>query len=135
MNHDATHCLDYKKSCPKSCYRAQLTKELKEIDYTLPVSWMHYKGTKECPKERGEREASRHHHYVKILPKYYIAVEKGIKTFEIRFNDRNYKVGDILHLQEFYGDQYTSRELTKEICYMIDDPDYCKEGFVVLGIK
>ena len=64
---------------------------------------------------------SRQHHYVKILPEYYIAVEKGIKTFEIRFNDRNYKVGDILHLQE--------------ICYMIDSPNYCKEGFVVLGIK
>lgn len=75
------------------------------------------------------------HHNVKILPEYYIAVEKGIKTFEIRFNDRNYKVGDILHLQEFCGGQYTGRELTKEICYMIDSPDYCKEGFAVLGIK
>jgi hypothetical protein len=78
---------------------------------------------------------SRKHHYVKILPEYYIAIEQGIKTFEIRFNDRNYKVGDILHLQEFCGGKYTSRELTKEICYMIDNPDYCKEGFVVLGIK
>ena len=78
---------------------------------------------------------SRQHHYVKILPEYYIAVDKGIKTFEIRFNDRNYKVGDILHLQEFCGGQYTSRELTREICYMIDDPNYCKEGFVVLGLK
>ena len=82
----------------------------------------------------GER-MSRQHHYVKILPEYYIAVDNGTKTFEIRFNDRNYKVGDILHLQEFCGGQYTSRELTKEICYMIDSPDYCKEGFVVLGIK
>lgn len=87
------------------------------------------------PKERGGGEVSRQHHYMKILPEYYIAVDKGIKTFEIRFNDRNYKVGDILHLQEFCGGQYTSRELTREICYMIDNPDYCKEGFVVLGIK
>jgi hypothetical protein len=54
MNHDAAHCLDYKKSsCPKSCYRAQLTEELKNIYYPLPTSWCHYKGTKECPKERG----------------------------------------------------------------------------------
>ena len=82
----------------------------------------------------GER-MSRQHHYVKILPEYYIAVDNGTKTFEIRFNDRNYKVGDILHLQEFCGGQYTSRELTKEICYMIDSPDYCKDGFVVLGIR
>ena len=53
MNHDATHCLDYKKSCPKSCYRAQLTKELKNIYYPLPVSRAHFKGTKECETERG----------------------------------------------------------------------------------
>ena len=53
MNHDATHCLDYKKSCPKFCYKAQLTEELKHICYVLPVSWCHFEGTKECPKERG----------------------------------------------------------------------------------
>ena len=56
MNHDATHCLDYKKFCPKSCYRAQLTEELKNSYYPLPVSWAHFKDTKYCPKERGEKE-------------------------------------------------------------------------------
>ena len=56
MNHDATHCFDYNKSCPKSCYRAQLTEELKRIAYPLPTSWAHFKGTKECPKERGGEE-------------------------------------------------------------------------------
>ncbi len=59
MNHDATHCSDYKKSCPKSCYRAQLTADLKKIWhlYRLPTSWSHFKGTKECPikeKEGGQ---------------------------------------------------------------------------------
>ncbi len=53
MNHDAAHCADYKKSCPKSCYRAQLTEELKRIQYFLPTSWCHFKGTKECPIEKG----------------------------------------------------------------------------------
>ena len=50
MNHDATHCLDYTKSCPKMCYRAALTEELEKIVYPLPVSWCHFRGTKECPK-------------------------------------------------------------------------------------
>lgn len=51
MNHDATHCADYKKgSCPKSCYRAQLTEELKHIVYYLPISWSDFKYTRECPK-------------------------------------------------------------------------------------
>ena len=54
MNHDATHCLDYRRGqCPKSCYRAQLTEELNSILYAIPVSWSNFKGTKECPKMKG----------------------------------------------------------------------------------
>ncbi len=50
MNHDVTHCADYKKSkCPKSCYRAQLTEDLRRRIYLLPTSWAHFKGTRECP--------------------------------------------------------------------------------------
>jgi len=48
MNHDATHCLDYGKGCTMACYRAQLTKELREKFYPMPVSWAHLKGKKEC---------------------------------------------------------------------------------------
>lgn len=52
MNHDATHCLDYKRGvCPKSCYRAQLTEDLRKIVYALPTSWAHYKGTKMCERK------------------------------------------------------------------------------------
>lgn len=75
------------------------------------------------------------YHYLKILPKYFMDIESGIKTFEIRCNDRGYKVGDILHLQEYCGGEYTGRVIEKEICYMIDSQEYCKEGFVVLGLK
>lgn len=78
---------------------------------------------------------SRQHHYLKILPQHYMAVESGVKTFEIRYNDRGYKVGDILHLQEFCGGEYTGRKLSRAVCYITDDPTYCKEGFVVLGLK
>lgn len=78
---------------------------------------------------------SRQYHCLKILPQYYRAVENGRKTFEIRFNDRNYRVGDILRLQEFCDGEYTGRELSREVCYIVDDPAYCKDGFVVLGIR
>ena len=55
MNHDVSHCIDYKKrECPKDCYRAKVTQELLELraagKYSLPTSWMHFKGTKYCPK-------------------------------------------------------------------------------------
>ena len=57
MNHDATHCADYNsKQCPKKCYRAALTKELREIYYPLPTSWAHYKGSQECLKTRINKE-------------------------------------------------------------------------------
>lgn len=50
MNHDISHCLDYKKSyCPKSCFRAQATEELRHIKYLLPTTWSHCKGTPLCP--------------------------------------------------------------------------------------
>lgn len=32
-------------------------------------------------------------HELKIIPQYFEAVVKGIKTFELRKNDRDYKVG------------------------------------------
>ena len=51
------------------------------------------------------------HIYVKILPEYYEAVKCGDKTFEVRLNDRDYQVNDVLHLQEFNNGEYTRREL------------------------
>lgn len=37
-------------------------------------------------------------HNLKILPEYYWKVETGEKTFEIRRNDRDFKVGDVICL-------------------------------------
>ena len=78
---------------------------------------------------------SKQHHYIKILPEYYRAIESGKKTFEVRYNDRNYQVYDILHLQECVNDYYTGREITAEITYILDDSKYCKDGYVVMAIK
>lgn len=43
MNHsDICHCLDYDpKKCPESCFRARITKDLKESGYPYPVSFAH----------------------------------------------------------------------------------------------
>lgn len=75
------------------------------------------------------------HHYLKTLPEYYVAVCEGKKTFEVRFNDRDYKVGDLLHLQEFYDGEYTGRELIKEISYILDSSLYCIPGYVIIAIR
>lgn len=77
----------------------------------------------------------RQHHQIKILLEYFQAIESGEKTFEVRFNDRNYHVHDILHLREWQDDKYTGKEMAVEVTYLLDNPDYCKEGFVIMAIK
>lgn len=55
MNHDATHCLDYRAGqCPKKCWRAELTENLKHRPdlVWLDVSWAHLAETEECQKRR-----------------------------------------------------------------------------------
>ena len=73
-------------------------------------------------------------HELKILPEYFIAVKGGRKTFEIRKNDRDFKVGDNLILKEIYpnSDNYTGREVSRRITYVTDYAQ--KENYVVMAI-
>lgn len=71
-------------------------------------------------------------HKLKILPEFFEAVNDGRKTFELRENDRGYKTGDILILQEFDGEDYTGREISREVLYIYEGsgnyglaPGYC----------
>ena len=54
MNHDYAHCLDYKSTCPKKCFRGELVRDLQRQPYPLPASWMHFKGTSECMRGRDD---------------------------------------------------------------------------------
>ncbi|MDV2499610.1 DUF3850 domain-containing protein [Enterococcus faecalis] len=72
-------------------------------------------------------------HELKILPEYFEAVVSGNKRFEIRKNDRNYKKGDILRLNEYQDGQYTGDVHVSEITYITDYAQ--QDDYVVLGIK
>lgn len=74
-------------------------------------------------------------HKIKILPKYYQAVLRGDKTFEIRKNDRDYKVGDNVLLMEYDTEkqEYTNRTLAKMISYITDYEQ--KEGYIVFALR
>lgn len=72
-------------------------------------------------------------HQLKILPEYFDLVRKDIKNFEVRKNDRYFQIGDILELKEWDGKKYTGRNQRRKIGYILNNPEYCKEGYVILG--
>lgn len=76
-------------------------------------------------------------HELKIWPMFFDEVLSGRKRFEIRFNDRDYKVGDTLVLKEWCheADYYTGRVLAMRVTYISDYKPGLREGFVVMGIE
>lgn len=84
-------------------------------------------------------------HSLKIAKRFYKAVKDGSKTFEIRFDDRDYKIGDRIR---FKTGQYSLDQLhilnwyevpgEWEITYKLtatDFPEGIKDGFCILGLK
>lgn len=72
-------------------------------------------------------------HQLKLDPQFYQAIIDQRKTFEIRKNDRNFKVGDLLHLKVFDGQRYTGSTAIVQVTYISDYEQ--KEGYVVMSIK
>lgn len=79
-------------------------------------------------------------HALKTWPEFYKEIESGNKTFEIQRNDRPFKIGDTLLLQEWDNkrDEYTGKETKRQITYILKG-DVNKFGlfadFCVMSIK
>jgi len=74
-------------------------------------------------------------HELKCTDKYYDAIARKNKMFEVRYNDRNYCIGDILLLRRTDANGYTGQTSEYIVTYLLDDPAFCKEGFVIMGIE
>lgn len=74
-------------------------------------------------------------HELKIDKQYFDAVIENKKTFEVRKNDRDFHVGDFLALNEMFEGAYTGRSVLTLVRYILDEPEYCKDGFITMGIK
>lgn len=72
-------------------------------------------------------------HKLKILPKYFKAVARGTKHFEIRKNDRDYNVGDQIELKEHDGEIYTGNVIKGEITFVTDFEQ--REGYIVFSFR
>lgn len=75
-------------------------------------------------------------HELKILPKYFKDVVDGDKNFELRKNDRNFKIGDSLMLKEFDNGAYTGDSVQVVVTYILVGGEYgLDKDYVILGIE
>lgn len=75
-------------------------------------------------------------HELKTWPGYYAEILNGRKTFEVRFNDRRFQVGDQLLLREWHPQSgYTGHAMRREITYFLDGFPGIERGHCVLGLS
>lgn len=82
-------------------------------------------------------------HELKTWPEYWDAVRSGRKTFEVRRNDRGFRLGDILELVRWcphcgFASPAADgvRMLRRRVIYIFDGGSLGVEpGFVLMGIR
>ncbi len=83
-------------------------------------------------------------HELRTWPRAFQAVLDGDKRYEFRKNDRNFQVGDVLHLREWEPAQkfdatlgdYTGRSLHAIVTYLTPGGAFgVPDGYCVLGIR
>ena len=76
-------------------------------------------------------------HKLKTWPSFFQVVLNGDKPFEVRKNDRNFKIGDRLDLLEYDPDDesYTGRHCHRWITYILDyNPFIDLHGYIIMGL-
>jgi hypothetical protein len=81
----------------------------------------------------------------KIWPKFFDAILRKEKTFEVRLADFEITKGDTLLLREYDPEkkEYTGREIKKEVTYLTKSKDWKfwskkeveKHGYQVIGFR
>jgi hypothetical protein len=76
-------------------------------------------------------------HELKCWPDYFRAIVEGRKPFEIRKNDRDFRVGDELHLLEWYPNTrvYSRLECWAKVTAMWTDVPGLLPGHCAMTIR
>lgn len=77
-------------------------------------------------------------HELKCWPQFFDAILDGSKPYEVRKDDRDFAVGDTLHLREWNPDTwvYTGRETRARITHKLTDNAFgVALGYCVLGLN
>ena len=119
------YCLDFKsKDIPGSMSE----RELQESHFmNQPES--------QTVDSYGEIHDRRTEHDIKTAAGFFEDSKAGIKPFELRKNDRDYKVGDFLKMKKYKNGEYTGDTIRKEITYVLEDFEGLKQGYCILGVK
>lgn len=76
-------------------------------------------------------------HDLKTWPEYFEAVWEGKKLFEVRKNDRHFRVGDQLCLREWNPGtrEYTGRHVYTSVTFILPGGEFgVSEDYVVLSL-
>lgn len=76
-------------------------------------------------------------HELKTWPEYFQQIRHGHKTFEVRWDDRGFEVGDTLLLREYNPDlgRYTNRSAARTVTGILRGGQFGIEpGFVVMSL-
>lgn len=73
----------------------------------------------------------------KILPRFYKGIVSQKKTFELRRDEDDIQVGDIIHLREWDGEKYTGHQCKREVTYVLRDcAEYgLMDGYCIYGLQ
>lgn len=77
-------------------------------------------------------------HELKTEREYFVAIFSGIKKFEVRKNDRDFKMRDELLLKEYLPEesQFTGRILHRRIDYVLYGGQFgIEEGYCVMSLR
>ena len=71
-------------------------------------------------------------HVLKIESQHFEPLKAGLKTAELRPNDRDYKVGDWLILHEYHNG-YTGQQVARKVVH-VADVDSIAPGYVLMSV-
>lgn len=74
-------------------------------------------------------------HQIRLAKPYFDDVANGIKTFELRKNDRGYKKGDILEMMEFADGKNTGRMVKVLVTYILEDYTGIEDEYCIMATK
>lgn len=79
-------------------------------------------------------------HRLKTWPVAYEPAAQGLKPWEVRLNDRDYKVDDVVVREEFWiepdAQNYTGRRIAGRITFLLPGGQFgIEKGYVVMTLE